>query len=260
MLYVPLCIGLLQHHKLHSFMDAAGIDTEAEAVGALACMWAWAMAQEIPEDGLIPEMGDRSWAKMLGIQPERVEEVRSGMIEARFIDTTQGRYRIHNWAKYGGKVMADRQRKAEYARSRRVPSRSGDVPETYQPRTGTLPERSTDVPATSEPKSEQNKSKQSKAILAQPDGFAEWYGAYPRKVGKPAALKAWVKLTQSQRDTASNVVKQYANAMQGKDVQYIPNPATYLNQHRFDDPIPSQASSPQRGQPPAPFTRELDEY
>lgn len=89
---------------------------------------------------------------------------------------------------------------------------------------------------------DKQESRKRKLETISPDGFDEWYGAYPRKVGKPAALKSWGKLTSEQRDTAAKAVHQFSSAMRDYEQQYIPHPSTYLNQHRFNDPIPSKQS------------------
>lgn len=75
------------------------------------------------------------------------------------------------------------------------------------------------------------------------DYFEDFWYKYPKKVGKEAARKAWNKANPDiikvidainwQRET-----KQW----QAEDGKYIPNPATYLNQGRWMDEAPEQAS------------------
>jgi hypothetical protein len=66
--------------------------------------------------------------------------------------------------------------------------------------------------------------------------FAEFWNAYPKKVGKDAALKSWLKL----KPHIAHVMKALAwqtesDQWQEKDGKFIPNPATYLNQGRWKD-------------------------
>lgn len=67
------------------------------------------------------------------------------------------------------------------------------------------------------------------------------YKAYPRKVGKAAALKAIAKaLRTSDRSPTGmlQVTKQYADAVAkwpAEDRKFIPFPATWFNQGRYDD-------------------------
>lgn len=77
---------------------------------------------------------------------------------------------------------------------------------------------------------------------APPLGFDDFWQAYPRKVGKATTLKAWRKLNPSQT-TADIIIGAIRNQVaqlhfrnaQGDD--FIPNPATWLNQGRWDDEI-----------------------
>ena len=79
--------------------------------------------------------------------------------------------------------------------------------------------------------------------------FDKWYEAYPKKVGKGAARKAFAKAIKSESlDTLISAVERQRNSEQwAKDGgQFIPNPATWLNQERWDDSLPS-SRSPQPG-------------
>jgi hypothetical protein len=72
-----------------------------------------------------------------------------------------------------------------------------------------------------------------------PIGFDSFWSAYPRKVAKPAALKAWrkAKPTDRQIDAIVDDVRKRQNSdeWQKSDGQFIPHPATYLNQRRWED-------------------------
>lgn len=80
--------------------------------------------------------------------------------------------------------------------------------------------------------------------------FDEFWAAYPRKVGKQAAWKAWSKLKPSAELTKAILaaVEYQRNCPQWqKDGgQYIPNPATWLNQGRWEDRLPTPVDQPQR--------------
>lgn len=74
-----------------------------------------------------------------------------------------------------------------------------------------------------------------------PQGFDEFWSCYPRKVGKQAALKAWQKINPSREltDTILLAVKRQKNCAQWRrdKGQYIPHPATWLNQGRWEDEV-----------------------
>ncbi len=73
----------------------------------------------------------------------------------------------------------------------------------------------------------------------EPEGFADFYRAYPRKDARRAAAKAFVMvLRRHPTYTAQNLIesaKAYADqvASNQTEAQYIPMPATWLNQDRF---------------------------
>ena len=68
------------------------------------------------------------------------------------------------------------------------------------------------------------------------DNFTQFWKAYPRKVGKAAAMKSW-KTKKPPLDkclrTLSLLVK--TDQWMREDGRYIPHPATWLNQGRWDD-------------------------
>lgn len=70
-----------------------------------------------------------------------------------------------------------------------------------------------------------------------PPGFDEFWQQYPAKVAKPAALKAWRKLKPGQDLQATiqhDIAKRKASDPKWEQ-GFIPNPATYLNQARWED-------------------------
>ena len=72
--------------------------------------------------------------------------------------------------------------------------------------------------------------------------FDAFWGAYPRKVGKGAAQKAWGKVRPDAALAAkivAAVVAQRSSHQWSKDGgQFIPHPTTWLNQGRWDDEAP----------------------
>jgi hypothetical protein len=78
--------------------------------------------------------------------------------------------------------------------------------------------------------------KQHTALRACDSEVLTIYAAYPRKVAKPAALRA-IKAALKKVDykTLLKAVSCHATACIGKDSQYIPHPATWFNQERWND-------------------------
>lgn len=90
------------------------------------------------------------------------------------------------------------------------------------------------------------------ATPADVEHFAEFYAAYPRKVGKGAAAKAYAKATKDTDPAA--ILAGLRNAVEvwratGTEDRFIPHPATWLNAGRWADEQPKLPDMP--GQPPA---------
>ena len=82
--------------------------------------------------------------------------------------------------------------------------------------------------------------RQSKAQTAR-EWEAEFHEAfwqrYPRKVGKGAALRVWMRLppTQENLDAILTGLARWKSAHADDELQYIPHPATWLSQRRWED-------------------------
>lgn len=72
--------------------------------------------------------------------------------------------------------------------------------------------------------------------------FAEFWAAYPKKQGKGAAEKAFLKIspTASLHETMIAAVRAAVLSRQWREQngRFIPNPATWLNQRRWEDTLP----------------------
>jgi hypothetical protein len=86
--------------------------------------------------------------------------------------------------------------------------------------------------------------------------FAQFWAVYPKKIGKDAALRAWRKC-QPDRALATAMiaaVETHRRSAQWRkdDGQFIPNPATWLNQGRWQDEL-AEARSRTVDRPPPPW-------
>lgn len=89
------------------------------------------------------------------------------------------------------------------------------------------------------------------------NGFDAFYDLFPRKQGvsKQAALKAWNRIDPDifvTKKIMDRLREHIAGEWAGKEAQFIPHPATWLNQRRWEDgenaPLP-QAADPTEGRP-----------
>lgn len=83
--------------------------------------------------------------------------------------------------------------------------------------------------------------------------FRAFWLIYPRKTQKPQALKAWEKLKPSE-DLADLILETIIARLEAGEwsadrKQFIPHPATYLNQRRWEDEIIPRQDAPQKPKP-----------
>lgn len=70
------------------------------------------------------------------------------------------------------------------------------------------------------------------------DWFSVFWEAYPKKVGKGAAEKSWKKLNPDLAVVLASLEEQKQSSQWTRDGgQFIPHPATWLNQKRWEDEI-----------------------
>ena len=116
------------------------------------------------------------------------------------------------------------------------PKKTESVPEKNQVGTG----EETGSKANHKPITTNHKPSSS-AVPLDVDRFSEFWTAYPRKVAKPEALKAWIKIKPDD-DTFAAIMAGLAAAKASRDWtkddgQFIPHPTTWLNQRRWEDQL-----------------------
>jgi hypothetical protein len=104
------------------------------------------------------------------------------------------------------------------------------------------------LPNATERKQTLDKIREDKNIKTKPKrdatAFARFWDAYPKKVGKGKAEKAFVKVDVALLDVILKAVAQHSKSEQWlKDNgQFIPHPATWLNERRWEDEMQIAAS------------------
>ena len=152
--------------------------------------------------------------------------------EGRRIGVVPGGWRILNYALYRekGRSLA----RNEYLRDkkREEPAKKKAVNKCQQVST-----MSTDIEAEAEAEADTNRSCAPCATSC--TGFDEFWEKYPKKQGKGAAKKSWSRIKPSKELTEKILVaiEQQKQSDQWKTDrgQFIPLPATWLNQERWDD-------------------------
>jgi len=85
-----------------------------------------------------------------------------------------------------------------------------------------------------------------RAKARQPNGFDDFYDAYPRKVGKGTARSAWARAIKIEDPAViiAAAIRFAENCEQlGKEKRYIPHPTTWLNREGWDDELEEPDSS-----------------
>jgi len=84
-------------------------------------------------------------------------------------------------------------------------------------------------------------------VKSEPEAFATFWNCYPRKVAKPVALKAWMKINPDEAIQKAIIYglsrAKLSEQWQRDGGQYIPHPATWLNQRRWEDQQPEPMDS-----------------
>lgn len=77
----------------------------------------------------------------------------------------------------------------------------------------------------------------------QQDEWATWdnfWTVWPRRVARKEAQRAWDRLTPAERQEALTALPDWRRVWAGKETQYIPHPATWLNGARWEDELPPE--------------------
>lgn len=96
------------------------------------------------------------------------------------------------------------------------------------------------------PIQEERIKKKEKRKNTHPSGslaFDDFWNAYPRKVGKPSAQKAWKKIPPRTRyDNLMAGLERWKQTDQWQTETLIPHPATFLNDRRWENTPPARST------------------
>lgn len=95
-------------------------------------------------------------------------------------------------------------------------------------------------------------------VMPVPEGFVQFWQAYPRKEGKGGALKAYAKTIEAERRVIATVLPQFSASWKWlNEPEYIPHAATWLNQRRWEDvPPPTEPPRPRIAAKPLQPSRQ----
>ena len=89
--------------------------------------------------------------------------------------------------------------------------------------------------------------------------FNEFWSKYPRKVAKKAAMQAFAKLPIDEQELAVDALDTHLEYWKIKETatDFIPHPATWLNQGRYFDELEMKAKAPTKPALPWYSTEQL---
>ena len=112
---------------------------------------------------------------------------------------------------------------------------------TRQPRVATRQPRDSDAQGGREGKGKEGNARDASV---DPDGFAEFWTAYPNRKAKQDAVKAWLKINPDD-ELQGSILKAVLTQASGKDWTkddgaYVPHAATWLNGKRWTDEVEAE--------------------
>lgn len=175
------------------------------------------------------------------LESDEDERLASLLVQVRLFDAASNGYQVHDFLDYNrSRVEIEEMKQARKIAGQKGGVRSGEA-RAKQMRSKCLDSASSKT----NPDTDTDTSTKDTSSSKRDDGaFDEFWKQYPRKVGKEAAKKAWKKaLRLTDADTIMQAVKSYP--FDTKDGgKFIPHPATWLNQGRWEDDVVPFAPDP----------------
>lgn len=236
-----------RHPKTKKLARLLGVSLPA-AVGHLHYLWWWTL--DFAQDGTLEKFDgyDLADAMQWDGDPNQLVEA---LISAGYIDDTEDGLVIHDWKDYAGKLL---ERRAKDRARKRAASEAASSPQDFRGNSDGNDEESAETPSASFvtvpnstlPNQTVHDSTLPNSTMTPPEAqtlqerrFAEFWKAYPKKVGKASCLKAWKKLKPTaelfDHIMAALEAQKHTEQWRRDGGRFIPNPLTWLNQGRWDD-------------------------
>lgn len=173
-----------------------------------------------------------------GIHHERVQEMMIAMVNLGLFEESDGRITCLKMAARTDEYTQQLLKKSEQC-PESVPRVSRDTPDSVPIKSEVLDKNRLDKKRLEEKHTGKPvRGVRGKAIEL-PAGFDQFWSAYPRKVNRSEAVKAWKAVKPN-----LTVVLTDLSARTWTDPQFIPHPSTYLRQERWTDELPAPRKAP----------------
>lgn len=167
---------------------------------------------------------------------------RSAEFDGRRIEKVDGGWILLNHAKYRAKLSEDERR--EYFRVKKQEQRASKNVQNVKDN-GADVKNVTQAEAEAQADAKAVKTNTVANTAPATDRFEEFWLAYPKKVGKKEARKAWRRIIgvhNHAHEIIAGIYRWQGNS-QWDDARYIPNPATFLGQRRWEDEVPKDGAN-----------------
>lgn len=179
--------------------------------------------------GRLPNVMDIAFSLRMSLA--KTEAVITALKGKGLIDNVDGCETPHNW--HGRQFQSD----LSTARVKRFRNAQRNVSETASATPPEQIQNRTDTDTPTVP------SRTKRSLVEYSGGFLSFWNAYPRRVGKGAAAKAW-KAAKPDEELTLKILSALEEAKASPqwrrdNGQFIPHPSTWLNQRRWEDEPPS---------------------
>ena len=245
---------LWRHPKTKKLARLLGVSVPT-VVGHLHGIWYWAL--DFAQDGDLHQYDPEEIADAALWEGDPGQFIEA-LVAAGYLDQTDDGLSLHDWYDYAGRLIEQREARREQDRARKQRQRERKKASAHEGH-GEVTEESRETPDDVTPLpylTQPNQTEQDNTETTTPpspssegsDGakkspvelrFDEFWNAYPKKVGKQYALKAWrkIKPTAELHEAIMQAVNAQKHSEQWRrdNGRFIPNPATWLNGGYWDN-------------------------
>ena len=161
----------------------------------------------------------------------------------------QRRMAFYIHSRFGGSLTNAEKQKRYRDRMRYQPvtdlvdhavTENGDQAVTFPPTPPVVSSSSSSSPAFPEVLASKQKQLLNGSFESSYPGFKTFWKLFPKRVGRGAAERAWKKNgCESVAKTITDSLQNQLSFLLRDDAKFVPNPATWLNEHRWQDEPPS---------------------
>jgi hypothetical protein len=213
--------------------------TEPDALGLWVVAGAWSSAHLT--DGFVPT---HALSRLL----PGSDDLARKLVTAGLWRRAKGGYQFHDWCNYqptADDVRTMREKRANAGRIGGVAS--GKVRSKPASKSEALASPTVEPPTRPDPL--KNNTSSSTATPSTDKDFDRFWAAYPRRIGKGQARKAWAKALKAGTDpeTVIEAAGRFTALRGNEDPKFTPHPSTWLNGERWTDvpdPEPPREAGP----------------